>query len=49
SATATISGTPYSFDNFIPVYLNQLATLGVAFTTVPEPARFMLLLAGLLA
>jgi hypothetical protein len=49
SATGTVSGQPWSFDNFIPVYLDQMSTLGVDFTTVPEPARAMLLLAGLSA
>ena len=46
SATGTVSGQPWSFDNFIPVYLDQMSTLGVNFTTVPELSRAMLLLAG---
>ncbi len=49
SATANISGTQWSFDNFIPVYLNQLALLNVAFTTVPEPSRMLLLMLGVLS
>jgi hypothetical protein len=49
SAIATISGTQWSFDNFIPVYLYQLQTLNVAFTTVPEPSRMLLMIAGLFA
>jgi V8-like Glu-specific endopeptidase len=44
SAIATISGTQWSFDNFIPVYLDQLQALNVAFTTVPEPSRMLLML-----
>lgn len=47
SAIATISGTQWSFDNFIPVYLDQLQALNVAFTTVPEPSRVLLMIAGL--
>lgn len=49
SAIATISGTQWSFDNFIPVYLDQLQALNVAFTTVPEPSRMLLMIAGLFA
>jgi hypothetical protein len=48
SAITTISGTPWSFDNFIPVYLDQLQALNVAFTTVPEPSRMLLLMLGVL-
>lgn len=48
SGTAVDGGTSYSLDNFIPVYLSQLNTLGVNFTVtnVPEPARAVLMLAG---
>lgn len=49
SAIANISGTQWSFDNFIPVYLDQLAQLNVAFTTVPEPSRMLLLMLGVLS
>lgn len=49
SAIANISGTQWSFDNFIPVYLDQLSLLNVAFTTVPEPSRMVLLLLGMLS
>lgn len=49
SAIANISGTQWSFDNFIPVYLDQLSLLNVAFTTVPEPSRMVLLLLGVLS
>ena len=49
SAITTISGTQWSFDNFIPVYLDQLALLNVAFTTVPEPSRMVLLMLGVLS
>jgi hypothetical protein len=46
SAIANISGTQWSFDNFIPVYLDQLQALNVAFTTVPEPSRMLLMIVG---
>jgi hypothetical protein len=49
SAITTISGTQWSFDNFIPVYLDQLSLLNVAFTTVPEPSRMLLLMLGVLS
>jgi hypothetical protein len=49
SGTGTVSGQPWSFDNFIPVYLDQMSTLGVNFTTVPEPSRALLLLSGMAA
>ena len=49
SAITTISGTQWSFDNFIPVYLDQLSLLNVAFTTVPEPSRMVLLMLGVLS
>ena len=46
SVTGTISGTPYSIDNFIPIYLDQMDTFGIEFSVVPEPSRFLLLLLG---
>lgn len=48
SVTATISGTDYSIDNFIPIYLNQMAAQGIdfSFVVIPEPSRAVLLLLG---
>lgn len=46
SVTGTISSTPYSIDNFIPIYLDQMDTFGIEFSVVPEPSRFLLLLLG---
>lgn len=48
SVIATIGSTPYSIDNFIPFYLDQMALNGVDFSVivVPEPSRTMLLLLG---
>lgn len=47
SATATITGQPWSFDNFIPVYLDQFVTRGIEFTAVPEPSRVLLMSFGI--
>ncbi|MDZ4401360.1 MAG: PEP-CTERM sorting domain-containing protein [Prosthecobacter sp.] len=46
SVTGTISDTPYSIDNLIAVYLDQMTTQGIDFSVVPEPSRAMLLLVG---
>lgn len=46
SGTATIGGTPYSIDTFMPVYLDQVAAQGIDFSAVPEPSRWLLLLLG---
>lgn len=46
SVTGTISSTPYSIDNLIAVYLDQMTTQGIDFSVVPEPSRTMLLLLG---
>jgi len=48
SVTATIGSTPYSIDNFIPIYLSQMITQGIDFgiEAVPEPSRALLLLLG---
>jgi hypothetical protein len=46
SAIGTINGAPWSFDNFIPVYLNQIQALNVAITTVPEPSKLLLWMLG---
>jgi hypothetical protein len=48
SAIGTISGVDYSFDNFVPIYLSQMAPLGIEFSVVPEPSRALLLMFGLL-
>ncbi|NWG75328.1 MAG: hypothetical protein HXY24_12080 [Rubrivivax sp.] len=50
SAVGQEAGTWYSYDNFIPVYLNQMMDLDIPFTTVPEPEAgtvlFLLAVAG---
>ncbi|MCX6837513.1 MAG: PEP-CTERM sorting domain-containing protein [Verrucomicrobia bacterium] len=46
SVVGTISSVPYSIDNFIPIYLGQMETVGIDFSVVPEPSRFLLLLLG---
>jgi hypothetical protein len=46
SVVGTISSVPYSIDNFIPIYLDQMETFGIDFSVVPEPSRFLLLLLG---
>jgi len=47
SATGSdANGVSYSFDNFIPLHLAQMAALGIDFSVVPEPSRVMLLLLG---
>jgi PEP-CTERM motif len=48
SAITTISGQPWSFDNFAPVYLDQMQAQGIEFTAVPEPSRVLLLALGLM-
>ena len=48
SAVGTVSGENYSFDNFIPIYLSQMSSLGIEFSTVPEPSRVLFLQVGLL-
>lgn len=48
SVTGTIDPDPteYSVDNLIAAYTDQMTTQGIAFTSVPEPSRWLLLLAG---
>jgi hypothetical protein len=46
SITGTISDTPYSIDNLIAVYVDQMTTQGIDFSVVPEPSRAVLLLVG---
>ena len=48
SAIGTIEGVDYSFDNFIPIYLSQMAPLGIEFSVVPEPSRAVLVMMGFL-
>lgn len=45
SAIST-EGTPYSIDNLIAAYTDQMSAQGIAFGTVPEPSRSVLLLLG---
>ncbi len=44
--SVTVTITPYSIDNLIAVYLDQMTTQGIDFSVVPEPSRAMLLLLG---
>lgn len=49
SAIGTIDDVFYSFDNFIPIYLDQMTGAGIEFSIVPEPSRMTLLAAALAA
>lgn len=46
SALGNIGPTTYSIDNLIAAYTDQMATQGIAFSAVPEPARGLLMLLG---
>ena len=47
SATGSVNSVDYSFDNFIPSYLDQIFSAGIDFETVPEPSRALLVVIGL--
>jgi len=46
SVVGTIGMTEYSVDNLIAVYLDQMTTQGIDFSSVPEPSRALFLLVG---
>ena len=47
SAIGSVDSVDYSFDNFIPSYLDQIISAGIDFETVPEPSRMLLMVIGL--
>jgi hypothetical protein len=47
TGTDTNTGISYSFDSFIPDYAQSMIDNGIAFETVPEPSRMVLLVAGI--
>jgi hypothetical protein len=49
SAINDVDGVFTSYDNFIPVYLDQMETAAIEFEVVPEPSRLMLLMVAFIS